>query len=179
MSTTIFNAGNQVNSIKSDKIFRFVFSTIIEPLFKLPFINKVLNEEWVAEFLAIPTFLESVDMNSTVYKTIQQLPPSHSISVSGGKVILKRYYTIEVNETLKFKSNEEYEEAFRHVFHQAVKSRLRTYGEIGSHLSGGLDSGSVVGFAAPELKRQNKQLHTFSSIPASDFEDWTPYFFSR
>ncbi|MGP4106316.1 asparagine synthase-related protein [Virgibacillus sp. L01] len=156
---------------------RFAFSTTMEPLFTLPYVDKDLNEEWLAEFIAIPTMVEAVDMFSTVYKSIQQIPPSHRITVKHGKVSFSRYCTIEVNETLKLKSNEEYEEAFRDVFQKAVKARVRTHGEVGSHLSGGLDSGSVVSFAAPELKKENKQLHTFSYIPEDSFEDWTPNYY--
>ncbi|MFZ3579509.1 asparagine synthase-related protein [Virgibacillus sp. DJP39] len=156
---------------------RFAFSTTIEPLFTLPYVEKRLNEEWLAEFLAIPTMVEAVDMFSTAYKSIQQVPPSHSITVVDSKVSLNRYCTIEVNEKIKLKSNEEYEEAFRDVFQKAVKVRMRTHGEVGSHLSGGLDSGSVVSFAAPELRKENKLLHTFSYVPEESFTDWTPNYY--
>ena len=37
---------------------RFAFCTIMEPFFKLPYIEKKLNEEWLAEFIAIPTIIE-------------------------------------------------------------------------------------------------------------------------
>ncbi|WP_078553428.1 asparagine synthase-related protein [Bacillus alkalicellulosilyticus] len=155
----------------------FAFSTIIEPLFTLPYVNKQLNEEWLAEFLAIPTMVESVSMETTVYKNVMQLPPSHSITVQNGKVSISRYLTLEVNEPLRFGSNDEYEEAFREVLQRAVKERLRTHGKVGSHLSGGLDSGSVVSFAAQELKKKGQKLHTFSYIPEDSFEDWTPYYY--
>ncbi|MGQ4671624.1 asparagine synthase-related protein [Bacillus toyonensis] len=59
-----------------------------------------------------------------------------------------RYYIPAVGEMLNLKSNEEYEEAFREVYKNAVKARLRTHHQVGAHLSGGLDSGSVVSFAA-------------------------------
>lgn len=156
---------------------RFAFSTIIEPLFTLPYVGKTLNEEWLAEFLAIPNIVEAVDMFSTVYTSIQQLPPSHSITVVDGRVTFSRYCMIEVTEELKLASNEEYEEAFRDVLQRSVKARLRTHGEVGSHLSGGLDSGSIVSFAAKELKKENKQLHTYSSIPEDSFIDWTPNYY--
>jgi asparagine synthase (glutamine-hydrolysing) len=156
---------------------RFVFSTLIEPLFRLPYINKSLNEEWLAEFIAIPTMVEAVDMNSTVYKQVKQLPPSHSISVKEGKVTLSRYLTLAVVDKLKLKSNAEYEEAFKEVFQKAVKVRLRTHGKVGSHLSGGMDSGTVVSFAARELQKQNKRLNTYSYIPEDDFVDWTPKYY--
>ncbi|AXI10766.1 asparagine synthetase B [Oceanobacillus zhaokaii] len=156
---------------------RFAFSTTIEPLFTLPYIEKRLNETWLAEFLAIPTMVEAVDMFSTPYKSINQVPPSHRITVTKDNISLSRYMTIEVNETLKLKSNEEYEEAFRYLFQKAVKARLRTHGKVGSHLSGGLDSGTVVSFAAKELRKENKRLHTFSYIPEESFTDWTPDYY--
>ncbi|MEC5424048.1 asparagine synthase-related protein [Virgibacillus sp. C22-A2] len=156
---------------------RFAFSTTIEPLFTLPYLDKVLNEEWLAEFLAIPTMVEAVDMSSTVYKSVHQVPPSHTITVVDGRVSVSRYNAIDVNEEIKLKSNAEYEEAFRHVFQNAVTARTRTHGEVGSHLSGGLDSGSVVSFAATNLRKENKRLHTYSYIPEDTYTDWTPHYY--
>ncbi|MCE7792760.1 asparagine synthase-related protein [Salipaludibacillus sp. CUR1] len=156
---------------------RLAFSTLIAPLFTLPGINKKVNEEWMAEFLAIPGMVEAVDMNHTVYETIMQVPPSHSISVSERGVRISRYNVLNLNEKIKLKSDAEYEEAFRDVVGRAVKDRVRTYGKVGSHLSGGLDSGSVASFAAAELKKKNKQLHTFSFVPDNEFVDWTDNYY--
>jgi len=153
---------------------QFVFCTVIQPLLALPYIEKRLNEQWLAEFLAIPSVLDAADVNSTVYKNIEQLPPAHSISVSANGVRLSRYCVLAPGEQLKLKSNHEYVEAFREVFQKAVSARLRTRSNVGAKLSGGLDSGSVVSFAAPELRKQSKQLYTFSYVPVDEFEDWTP-----
>jgi asparagine synthase (glutamine-hydrolysing) len=153
---------------------KFAFCTTILPLFSLPFIDKQLNEEWLAEFLAIPGVHDSIDTASTVFKNIEQIPPSHTISVVGDRVTLKRYCTLTPKEKLNLKSNQEYEEAFRDVFKNAVNARLRTHKQVGAHLSGGLDSGSVVSFAANALRNQNKRLHTYSYVPVKDFVDWTP-----
>ncbi len=152
----------------------FAFCTVIQPLLKLPCVEKKLNEGWLAEFIAIPDMIDSVDASSTVYKNIEQLPPSHTISVTNGTVSISRYCTITAGEQLQLKSNQEYIEAFRDVFQNAVNVRLRTHRQVGSYLSGGLDSGSVVGFAAKALRKDNKSLHTFSYIPPKDFTDWTP-----
>ncbi|MBP1990386.1 lasso peptide isopeptide bond-forming cyclase [Paenibacillus eucommiae] len=153
---------------------RFAFCTVIQPLLSLPYVKRRLNEQWLAEYLAISSMVDAVDTSSTVYLGIEQLPPSHSILIHGDKVILRRYSTITPGEPLKLKSNEEYVEAFQEVFQQAVTSRLRTNRQVGSHLSGGLDSGSVVSFAAKALRAENKKLHTYSYVPAKDFKDYTP-----
>lgn len=155
---------------------RFAFSTIIEPLFRIS-LKKKLNEEWLAEFIAIPYMLEAVDMNSTVYRGIHQVPPSHTITISNGSLVIKRYNMIDFHEQLKLKSNEEYEEAFRDVLQKAVTSRIRTFGKVGAQLSGGLDSGSVVSIASNELRKQNKKLYSFSYVPVDDYEDWTSKYF--
>lgn len=156
----------------------FSFSTLIKPLLELPNYHKQLNQSWLAEFIAIPTLVEAADMTSTVYQSIHQVPPSHSITINANcEVKLKRYCTIKVDQELKLSSNEEYIEAFHEVFGRAVKDRLRTNGKVGSHLSGGLDSGTVVSFAANELKKDNNMLHTFSYIPEDDFKDWTSNYY--
>ncbi|GGI46100.1 asparagine synthetase B [Paenibacillus marchantiophytorum] len=152
---------------------RFAFCTIIEPLLTLPYIQKKLNEQWLAEYLAISAPIDGVDGSITPYENIAQIPPSHSITVTREHITLQRYCTIEASEPLKLKSNEEYVEAFQEVFQQSVDARLRTYRGVGAHLSGGLDSGSVVSFAVKSLSKENKRLQTFSYVPSSDFRDYT------
>ncbi|MFN7250070.1 MAG: asparagine synthase-related protein [Anaerobacillus sp.] len=155
----------------------FAFSTIIEPLFTLPYVEKKISEEWLAEFIAIPNMVEAVDMFATVYENINQIPPAHTVTVISGNVKFKRYCNLGEQSEIRLKNNYEYEEMFRDVFKTAVRSRLRTYGKVGAQLSGGLDSGSVVSVAAKELKKENKMLHTFSYIPTDNFNDWTSKYF--
>ncbi len=54
---------------------RFAFCTTIEPLLNLPYIEKKLNEEWLAEFLAITGMIDTVDALTTPYLNVEQIPP--------------------------------------------------------------------------------------------------------
>ncbi|SFL15853.1 asparagine synthase (glutamine-hydrolysing) [Paenibacillus sp. 1_12] len=154
---------------------QFAFCTVIEPLLALPDMKRELNKSWLAEYLAITGMVDVVSDSSTVYKDIEQVPPSHSISITGDQVKLKRYCTISMeDQQLQLKSNEEYVEAFREVFQEAVTSRLRTHRHVGAQLSGGLDSGAVVSFAVNALRKNNQSLHTFSYIPSQDFKNYLP-----
>ncbi|MCI3927131.1 asparagine synthase-related protein [Paenibacillus sp. TRM 82003] len=153
---------------------RVAFATVLHPLLALPYVNNQLNEQWLAEFLAIPTPADSTRIAETVYRQISQIPPSHSIKIHNGRTYLKQYCVITPGEGLKLKTDEEFEEAFRDVYSKAVMSRLRTYKAVGAQLSGGLDSGSVVGFAARALVKEGKKLHTYSYVPVQDYTDWTP-----
>ncbi|UNK18757.1 asparagine synthase-related protein [Paenibacillus sp. N3/727] len=151
------------------------FCTVINPLLSLPYIHKELNEQWLAEFLAISGVFEPPDVSTTIYKSIHQLPPSHTIIIKHDKVAITRYNSLSDVIPLELASSQEYEEAFREVFNKAVTARLRrTHRNVGAHLSGGLDSGAVVSFAAKALQKNNRPLHTFSYIPEDGFVDWTP-----
>lgn len=152
---------------------RFAFCTTIEPLLALPGTGRMLNEQWLAEFLAIAGMVDVADASTTVYRNIEQLPPSHSITIKDDRIVVARYYQFRSGERVRFKTDGQYVEAFQEVFDQAVSSRLRTHRHVGAQLSGGLDSGSIVSFASRALRQQNKRLHTFSYVPTSDFIDYT------
>lgn len=154
---------------------RFAFSTTIQPLLDLPYIEKKLNEQWLAEFLAIPGVAASMSPGITVYEKIKEIPPAHSISILSSNLVINRYCHITKIDKLRLRSNSEYVEAFKAVYQKAIKSQVRTYRQVGSRLSGGLDSGSVASFAAKELEAVKKKLYTFSYIPVKDFDDdWLP-----
>ena len=151
------------------------FCTVVSPLLSLPYIHKELNELWLAEFLAISGVFEPPDLTTTIYKHIEQLPPSHTISVKQNKVSITRYNSLTDITPLELPSSQDYEEAFRDVFNRAVTARIkRTHRNVGSHLSGGLDSGAVVSFASRALQKDNRTLQTFSYVPDDEFVDWTP-----
>jgi asparagine synthase (glutamine-hydrolysing) len=72
---------------------------------------------------------------------------------------------LEAGPELRLGSDEDYAEAFLDVFTEAVRCRLRSHGRVGSMLSGGMDSGSVVAVASELLEKEGRgPLPTFSAI---------------
>lgn len=154
---------------------RFAFSTAIRPLLGLPGTNRGIDEHWLSEYLAIPTMLDAADPGSTPYSAVRQLPPAHCFRISAtSSLSIRRWGSLVPSEKLRYRTDGEYIEAFRDVFGQAVQAKLRTYKGVSASLSGGLDSGAVVSFAARILVQEGKKLHTFSHVPSPDFVDWTP-----
>ncbi|MCK6074409.1 asparagine synthase-related protein [Paenibacillus silvae] len=152
---------------------RFAFCTLMKPLLELEGVQKSLDETWLSDFLAIPDMLDTANIHATVYRGINQLPSAHTLTFRSGKVEMKQYHRWDNVEPLRLRSDDEYIEAFRDVFSQAVGARLRTHRQVAAALSGGLDSGSVVGFASGTLRSQGKQLHAYSYVPVPDFTDYT------
>ncbi|MBP3951505.1 asparagine synthase-related protein [Bacillus suaedae] len=167
-----FSGGRTLYYFKNQQ--QFAFSTTIEALLSLPYVKRRLNETWLAEYLAISSVVDSVDTSITPYMYINQVPPSHSITVIGETIKLTQYCMLTDDKQLILHSDDEYVEAFQEVFQKAVDSRLRTHHNVGADLSGGLDSSSVVSFAAKTLKDQNRKLQTYSYIPTKEFIDFTP-----
>ena len=82
---------------------RFAFCTTIEPLLTLPYIEKRLNEEWLAEYLAISGMIDTVDARTTPYRNVDQVPPFHTIIIKKDKMEITRYGTFTPEKKLKLK----------------------------------------------------------------------------
>jgi asparagine synthase (glutamine-hydrolysing) len=104
----------------------------------------------------------------TIYKSIKRLPPAHCITVSPNGIAIRCYWRMEDTPPLHLPKREDYVNAFRVVFDEAVRCRLRSGDCIAVSLSGGLDSGAVAATAAKYLFEENRRLLAFTSVPISE-----------
>lgn len=141
----------------------FACATDVDALLAHPGVPRRINEVRIADFLEE---LEAADLTSTFFEDVHRLPPAHALSVDNGILRIWRYWQLEPVPVVHRASDREYEEAFLSVFTEAVRARLRTPdGTLGSMLSGGMDSGSVVAVAARLLAEAGAPpLRTFSAI---------------
>jgi asparagine synthase (glutamine-hydrolysing) len=145
---------------KRDRIF--AFGSEIKALLCLEEIPRRLNEVKVGDYLA--AMLQ--DKSITFYQDIFRLPPATCATISTKGMHMRSYWTLDPTTELRLNSDEEYAEALRKIFTEAVRCRLRSAFPIGSQLSGGLDSSSVTCVARQLLIEEEKKrpLHTFSNI---------------
>ena len=107
------------------------------------------------------------DAERTAYDGFRRLAWAHSLMVgSNGQTRCLRYWSPEGRELLKYRCDEDYEEAFEEHYSRAVQSCLRTSRLVALTLSGGRDSGSVASIAAPILQRRGKELTAYTSVPS-------------
>jgi asparagine synthase (glutamine-hydrolysing) len=103
--------------------------------------------------------LDWVDHESrTFFDGLEQLPPGHWLSVGEGGFRIERWWGLDPDARAVGK-RAELTEQFAALFTDAVRLRLRADVEVGSCLSGGLDSSAVVTTAATLA---NAGLHAFT-----------------
>ena len=95
----------------------------------------------------------------TFFEGVEQLPPGHSITIGPEGVRLERWWGLDPSRRATG-SPVEWEHEFERLFTDSVRLRLlRADVEVGSCLSGGLDSSAVVTTAAMQ---HEKPVHTFT-----------------
>ncbi|EON78977.1 Asparagine synthetase [Lunatimonas lonarensis] len=138
-----------------------------------------LNRQFILRRLLI----SRISSPETCHQGIFPVPPGHVLRVSeSGTVDKRRYWFFDRVKPVEFQKEEDYLEAFLEVYRQAVRERIIPGVTLGSHLSGGLDSGSVSALAAEHLRVRGRSLLSFtgttSAVPKESmykFEDEAYY----
>ena len=118
--------------------------------------------------------------DDSVIAGVKRLPPAHVIEVSRDGISLKRFWQFDRAPVgTRNCSPEEAARELRRLVDEAVKCRLPRSGEVGAHLSGGLDSSSIAVLAARRLREQGRSLHAYSFLDRKrndiSLEDETPF----
>ena len=143
-----------------------VFSSKIKPLLFCPLVKKDLNNGAVFDYLV----LNRANLpDETFFKEIGQLQPGCCLSLSPKKGLLKkRYYRPAYNTEIgRFdeKALKKHSSEFFELFITSVRARMRPPYPLGSTLSGGMDSSSIVSMADRLTGRDAtgwKKLRVFS-----------------
>jgi asparagine synthase (glutamine-hydrolysing) len=143
---------------------RFAFASEIKALVVDPSMSRAVDDVVLARYLVDA----QVDGDErTFFRDVRQLPPAHVLVVDAdGTIATRRYWQLELDETLRLQPAEAAEE-FRALLTDSVRIRLRSDVAVGSSLSGGLDSTSIVctmarllGGAAPSQKTFSARYRT-------------------
>lgn len=154
---------------------RILWSTTLAALVTLPGVTSTLNNEYIAGYLA-----SYPEADVTPYREIRAVPPGKFVRIQDDKITICQYWTFDPKRSIRYKTDAEYEEHFRHVFRQAVLRRLRSKSPVLAELSGGMDSSSIVCVAddlIAEGRSETPRLDTISYY--DDLEpNWNerPYF---
>jgi asparagine synthase (glutamine-hydrolysing) len=127
-----------------------------------------INEQSIQEYLCLGYLYKE----STPYENVYELPPGSYGIVSlrqPGVVDVKKWWNI--SDYYKNTTNDNFEDALAKtdsILHEAIKNRVESSDlEVGSFLSGGIDSGLVTAIA----KQYNSTLKTFTVSFEGEYDE--------
>ena len=131
------------------------FGSEQKAILAMPNFKRKINKPALLEYF---TF-QNIFTDSTLMEDIQLLPAGYyaTLDLKKAKPALRRiqYWDFNFREPVEVIGDNEYREELNRLFQQAVNRQLVTDVELGSYLSGGMDSGSITAIAAksfPYLK---------------------------
>jgi asparagine synthase (glutamine-hydrolysing) len=135
---------------------RIAFASTLTALLQHPGVPRVLDDEAVAEYLA----LEYVVAPRTILAGVEKLPPATQLilDAESGRVTAERYWELRVDGAANRLSPAEATAELTRRLTLAVRRRLVADVPLGIFLSGGVDSSTVAALAA----REHAGIETFS-----------------
>ncbi|MBI4947159.1 MAG: asparagine synthase (glutamine-hydrolyzing) [Bacteroidetes bacterium] len=141
---------------------RFVFGSEIKQFWETD-IEKRVDQEKLLQYAQTGIIDDPKNITATYFKNIKQLDSAHYLLIDSNKQLtVKQYWDINLNVP-KFKGTiDQAAEKFLQLFTESIRLRLRSDVPVGSSLSGGLDSSSIV-LLIDALKGKELKQHTFSA----------------
>ncbi|MEY3501692.1 MAG: hypothetical protein RL308_3365 [Bacteroidota bacterium] len=122
-------------------------------------VPKVKNEGMLHNYLSYDLVENPLDQTETFYSNILKLKSSHYFIYRGENNVNQiKYWFLAIEDDSELSMNE-VQIQFRELLETSLKRRLRSDVQVGSSLSGGLDSSTIVALIA----QNTKQNHTFSA----------------
>lgn len=146
---------------------QFVFGSEMKALWSIG-INKKMDHEMLLNYLTLGWVQSPVNKQQTFFEEILSLPPAHYLIYKMGDgsepyLEVRSYWDLDKETEISDCSNDFVKEKFLNLFTTSVQRRLRSDVPIGSSISGGLDSSSIVAITQKLLNNHGHQK-TFSAV---------------
>ena len=149
---------------------KLVFGSEQKAILEQPAFDRQINKKALLEYF---TF-QNIFTDNTLLDGIHLLPPGHfaclDLFKKEKKLKFSQYWDYHFREPEKAASKEEYLEELDRLFKQAVHRQLVGDVELGSYLSGGMDSGSITAIAASKFRDLKSFTCGFDLSSASGIE---------
>jgi asparagine synthase (glutamine-hydrolysing) len=147
----------------------FAFASMPKGLHALPEVPYAPDEERIAEFLV----MMPENGAQSFFLGIERVEPGHVVIVTANGLATRRHWQPS-SRRITLPRPKEHSEALRALLDQAVSCRLRATGDVGAHLSGGLDSAAVAATAARLLAPSGRRVIAFTCVPRDGYDSPAP-----
>jgi asparagine synthase (glutamine-hydrolysing) len=141
---------------------RFIFAGDVEVILKSPGVPRAPNFTKIAA-LSLPDGHGAL-REQTFHAGICAILPGCSLEITRTGARMRRYWNLEVNHSLIPRQPDEVWHRLRTLLTAAVKNRIGQRLSVGSLLSGGLDSSSIVAIAARLLASKGGTVKAFAAV---------------
>ena len=128
----------------------FLFGSEQKAILEHPLAKREIDKKALLEYF---TF-QNIFTNRTLLENVKLLQPASIAKIQYGKdksLKIKQYWDYHFEEPGKPVDAKEYREELDRLINKAVQRQLVTDVELGSYLSGGMDSGTLTALASKEL----------------------------
>jgi asparagine synthase (glutamine-hydrolysing) len=140
-----------------------IFASEIKSILASGLIRPELDREALHQFL---TFLWAPDPN-TLFRGIRTVPPGHFVKIRDGQLSLRQWWDISFDQIEEERSEAWWQERVLETLDRVVKLEMVADVPLGSFLSGGVDSSSIVAM----MKRHSNGRRVGTYTIGIDAED--------
>jgi asparagine synthase (glutamine-hydrolysing) len=145
----------------------FAFASEIKALLALDFVPHDINYDKVAKYLS--WLSDNVSYTEeTFYENIVTIQPAFTLKVDKHGIKKRFCWDFNLSRFNYLTTKQDFIEAFKKLFVEAVKRRVNSAYKIASHLSGGLDSSSIVCVAGTLMSETLITLHDVTGFDSTD-----------
>jgi asparagine synthase (glutamine-hydrolysing) len=119
-----------------------VFGSEIKSLLENPDVPR----DWRPDALDAYLTLLYIPAPDTIFRSIQKLPPAHTLVAEDGRVRISRYWNLEFTGDGSDAHEDRYLEELDALLRESIGLRLISDVPLGAFLSGGIDSSTVVSY---------------------------------
>ena len=153
---------------------QFIFSSEMKAIWSYRG-HKGLREDKMIKYVKSHQITDQYDTHSTFFENISEFPNGHFLTLKhGDNINFEKYWKLDKNSFNTF--NGDLSEAlsqFKKLLITSVKRRMRSDVTLGSSLSGGLDSSTIVELMNQQLN--DKEQKTFSAKFPGFYKDESSY----
>jgi asparagine synthase (glutamine-hydrolysing) len=135
---------------------KFIFASEIKVILETLQTKPNINQEAILEYL----HYLYIPYPNTIFQDIMKLSPAHTLTFQNGKIEIKKYWDIEDYKDKNLNmSEDEIVTKLDNLLDESVKIRMIADVELGSFLSGGIDSSMILHYMN---KHSSKPINTYT-----------------